>query len=84
MSFEVNTSKTNITTTNIKEKQEGIRWNLAIGFSIWYGCLIFMFIYIIIFKDISVEQSNLLTVLLSWTTWFVWTILWFYFWQNSN
>ncbi len=78
-------SNTSITKhNNIIEKQERTRSLLAIGFSIWYGALIFLFVVILVTRELSVANANVLTVLLSGSTGFVWTILWFYFGQNSK
>lgn len=75
--------KFNSTKQTIPEKQEKVRGHLAIWFSIWYGLLLIFYILILIFVNLSSEQWNLLSVILSSWTWFVWTIIWFYFWQNS-
>ena len=81
---DIETSDRFSSSPSIPEKQEDIRWKLAVWFSIWYWCLLFLYVYISIFVDITAEQWNLLSIMLASGTWFVWTILWFYFGQTSN
>lgn len=68
----------------IKHKQESTRSKLAIGFSIWFFIIVLVYIIYLMFWNPDQNKVNLLNIILSSTTWFVWTILWFYFWQQSK
>lgn len=74
----------NYTSPSIPEKQETTRSSLAKGFSILYGIVLCSYIIYGIFLEPTQEKNSILSIILSATTWFVWTILGFYFGQNSK
>lgn len=84
--WSINTSwwKEFIRSDKIIEKQEDTRSKLALWFSIFYWIVITSYIAYVILWDPSQTKINLLNVVLSATTWFVWTILWFYFGEKSK
>jgi hypothetical protein len=72
------------TNDKIKEKQEDTRSKMATRFSIFFFVVITFYILYTIFWDPNQQKINLLNIILSATTWFVWTIIWFYFWEKSK
>ena len=67
----------------IDEKQEKVRWWLALGFAIWFAILIVIVLcYIIWWSSLDTWRIQLINMLFNVISWLVGTILGFYFWQN--